>query len=81
MAAFAWFKRRRTRLTAACMAGAVAWFLFYVVVPSVMAAQHGMSASSVFGQDDTQMPPARLATACEHSVAFDAVGYMSPNER
>jgi hypothetical protein len=54
---------------------------FVVMSYQLAAAQLGMSASSVFGQDDTQMPPARLASACEHSVAFDCVGFVSPNER
>ena len=45
MAAFAWLQRRRPRFAAACIAGAVGWFLFYVVLPSVMAARHGMSVT------------------------------------
>ena len=35
----------------------------------------------VFALDDAKMPPARLASCCEHSVAFEYVGYMLPNER
>jgi hypothetical protein len=54
---------------------------FVVMSYQLAAAQLGMSASSVFGEGDKQMPPARLATACERSVAFDSVGYLSPNER
>ena len=45
MAAFAWFRRRRPRLLASCLAGAVAWFLIYVVVPSIMASKYGMSVT------------------------------------
>jgi len=45
MAAFAWLRRRRARLLASCLAGAVAWFLFYVVVPSIMASKYGMSVT------------------------------------
>jgi hypothetical protein len=54
---------------------------FVVMSYQLAAAQMGMSPASVFPLDDTKMPPSRLATACEHSVAFEQVGYISPNER
>ena len=54
---------------------------FVVMSYQLAAAQMGMTPSSVFALDDAKMPPSRLATCCEQSVAFDYIGYMSPNER
>jgi hypothetical protein len=54
---------------------------FVVMSYQLAGAQLGMSAESVFDLDDAKMPPARLATFCEQSVAFEYVGYMLANER
>lgn len=54
---------------------------FVVMSYQLAAAQIGMSPKSVFGLDDTRMPPSRLAMACEQSVAFQNVGYLSADKR
>jgi hypothetical protein len=54
---------------------------FVVLSYQLAAAQMGLSPASVFALDDTKMPPSRLAAACEQSVAFENLGYLSPNER
>jgi hypothetical protein len=54
---------------------------FVVMSYQLAAAQMGLSPAAVFALDDTKMPPSRLASACEQSVAFENIGYLSANER
>jgi hypothetical protein len=54
---------------------------FVVMSYQLAGARLRMAANAVFALDDAKMPPARLASCCERSAAFDYVGYMVPNER
>jgi hypothetical protein len=54
---------------------------FVVMSYQLAGGQMGMTAESVFDLDDAKMPPGRLATCCERSVALEYAGYMVANER
>jgi hypothetical protein len=54
---------------------------FVVMTYQLAAAQMRLAPKSVFALDDANMPPSRLAMACESSAAFENIGYLEPNIR